>query len=111
MATYADSAWATQAEAAAHWADAATLTPGVATALLTAATNSLRSMAPVLAAGDTVPAGYQLAVIYTARDLRAAILRGDTDLIGVGEYAVRARPVSAVVRSLLRPEPAVPVVG
>ena len=53
-----------------------------------------------------VPFSYTLAVVYQARDVWTAQQRGDSssDVVGVGDFgAVRARPLSAVVRQLLRP--------
>lgn len=51
-----------------------------------------------------VPVSYMLATIYQARELRAAIMRGETDIIGVGDFAIRARPLTAAVKQLLRPQ-------
>lgn len=101
---YNATAWATQAAAAEYWPDADSLTPAVASVLLTAATETAKRNTPALDP-DTTPVtdSHVLAVVYLARDLRSAMLRGETDIvsIGVGDYALRARPLSAIVRSLL----------
>ena len=78
------------------------LSQTVQTTLLAAATSTAKRHTPPLAPGTTpVTDDMVLAVIYLAKDLRAAILRGDTDIVGVGDYALRARSLSAVVRALL----------
>ncbi len=99
---YSATAWADAAAAADHWPDVADLTPAVQTLIFSAATRVAKRHTPALDP-DTTPItdDMVLAVIYLARDLRAAILRGDTDVVGIGDYALRARPLSAIVRSLL----------
>ena len=58
-----------------------------------------------------VPERYMLATIYQARELWAASKR-DGDVIGLGDgYALRSRPLTGVVKSLLRPQRGVPVLG
>lgn len=53
-----------------------------------------------------VPFAYTLAVVTQARDIWTAQQRGDggSDVVGVGDFVVRARPLSAAVRQLLRPQ-------
>lgn len=50
-----------------------------------------------------VPLAYTLATIYQAREVHTAAIRGESDVIGIGDYAIRARPLTAAVRQLLRP--------
>jgi hypothetical protein len=46
-----------------------------------------------------------------AREIYQAQQRGEQDVIGVGDYAIRARPLIAAVKSLLRPQQGRPRVG
>lgn len=108
--TYSAASWADDTAVNEHWADAPTT--GTARArLLNVATSQCRAYGPVLASGDTIPDTYVLATIYQARELHNAILRGETDIVGVGDYAIRVRPLTGVVRALLRPEPGIPAIG
>jgi hypothetical protein len=52
-----------------------------------------------------------LANVYQAREIYAAAQRGEQDVIGVGDYAIRARPITAAVKQLLRPQRGLPAVG
>jgi hypothetical protein len=52
----------------------------------------------------------KIANVYEARELWAASRR-DGDVIGFDTYAVRVRPLSATVQSLLRPSRGVPMSG
>jgi hypothetical protein len=58
-----------------------------------------------------VPSRYVLATVYEAPEIWAASQRGEQDVIGVGDYAIRARPLTAAVKQLLPPARGVPVVG
>lgn len=58
-----------------------------------------------------LPKPFMLACVYQARETWAASRRDSGDVIGVGDYAIRARPLTAQVKALLRPLRAVPVVG
>lgn len=58
-----------------------------------------------------IPTGYMLANVFQAREIAAAALRNEQDVIGVGDYAIRARPLTAAVKQLLRPMTKTPVVG
>jgi hypothetical protein len=49
-----------------------------------------------------VPTRYRLAVVYQAREVYAAASR-DGDVIGVGDYAIRSRPLTGAGKQLLRP--------
>ena len=57
-----------------------------------------------------VPTNYMLATVYQAREAYAAGQR-DGDVIGLGDYAIRVRPLTASVKALLRPPLGQPVTG
>ena len=103
--------WATreQARNPRLWADAPT-DDTTLDLLLEAATDQVREYAPILAAGALLPTRYTLAVIAQARELQAAAHR-DGDVIGVGDYVLRSRPLTGHVKQLLRPQSGTPVVG
>lgn len=94
-----------------HWADGNALEPSVLRQLLDAAQEQCEAFAPVLAADAPVPARYKIACVYQAREIYRAGLRDEQDVIGVGDYAIRARPLTSAIKQLLRPERRVPVVG
>ena len=60
---------------------------------------------------DGIPTNYVLANIFQAREIYAAAQRGEQDVIGVGDYAIRARPLTAAVKQLLRPQRGFMAVG
>lgn len=113
-------AWVTPEQAAdpatTPWAQAATVPEGVMARLLAAAQEACEHYAPmakVAAITDQAPApeSYQLAVIYQARELWSAAKR-DGDLIDAqGAYPIRARPLTAAVKALLRPQQGRPLIG
>lgn len=102
-------AWATREEARRFWKDAEPLDDATLDVLLDVATQQCQSFAPL--AADPVPSRYMLATVYQARELYAASQRGEGDVIGFGDYAIRARPLTSTVKALLRPQRGVPVVG
>jgi hypothetical protein len=102
--------WATPEQAARHWPDAATLDPARLSDLLEVATDQAATYAPALDLGDPVPLRYTLATVYQAREVYAASIR-EGDLIGAGDYAFRAVPLTAAVKKLLRPTAGLPVIG
>lgn len=104
-------AWADATKARQFWADAASISDASLAVLLEAATEQCAAYAPVLADGDPLPDRYVLACVYQAREIHAASQRGEQDVIGVGDYAIRARPLTAAVKQLLRPQRGLPVVG
>jgi hypothetical protein len=57
------------------------------------------------------PERVRLGVVYQARDTWNAVLRDQTDVVGVGDYVIRARPLSGVVLGLWRPKRGRPGVG
>ena len=92
--------WATLEEARAHWPDAASLTDETLSTLLDVATIRGQTYAPPV---DVVPLNYMLGCVYDAREIYAAGQR-DGDVIGFGDYVIRARPLTGTVRTLYRPE-------
>ncbi len=112
-------AWTDAATARAHWPDAASLPDATLGRLLEAAsvqcatyaTDSLRTAVDVaLAVATPPPPPAVMACILHARELYAASLR-DGDVIGGPDYAIRARPLTGVVKALLRPDRGRPVIG
>lgn len=107
--------WATREQARAQWPDAASIPDDTLDQLLDVATIQAQAFAPALVvpidpADLVIPPNYVQATIYQAREVYAAGQR-DGDVIGLGDYAIRARPLTASVKSLLRPQAGVPVVG
>lgn len=102
-----DTAWASIEQAHAHWPDSASLPEATLSTLLLVATAQCQNYAPYLA---FVPNRYMVATVYQAREVYAAGQR-DGDIIGIGDYAIRARPLTSTVKSLLRPQAGVPKVG
>jgi hypothetical protein len=72
------------------------------TVVLSAAATATGSAVTLTVAG--VPKDYTKANILQARELYAASQRGEQDVIGFGDYAIRARPLTAAVKQLLRPK-------
>lgn len=91
-----------------HWQDSTGLEPAHVASLLAVAEEVLREYAPTLpldvdGAEVAPPERYRLAVILEAREIHTAQQRGEADVIDLGEYAIRARPLSSTVAALLRP--------
>lgn len=86
------------------------VTPTGTTATLSAPATATATAVPVFVTRP-VPTSYVLAVIYQAREIRAAGMRDGSDVIGVGDFAIRARPLTAQVKQLLRPKRARWTVG
>ena len=95
--------WATLPQARAVWPDAVGLDDAVLTRLLQAAHAQVLAYAPALAVDAPAPANYLEAEVLQARELWGATRREGADVVGFDTYAVRVRPLSATVRSLLRP--------
>lgn len=113
------SAWADLDDARALWPDASGLDDTLLDTLLSAALVICQRFAapsigvdPVLpdVVGADVVNVRRLANVYEARELWAASRR-DGDVIGFESYAVRVRPLSATVQSLLRPAHGRPLAG
>lgn len=103
-------AWADPAFARRHWADAGALDDEELQDLLDAAFPGCKSYAP--AHSEPVPVSFQIANVLQAREIRTAAQRdGSADVIGVGDYAIRARPLTDAVKQLLRPQRGKPGVG
>lgn len=96
-------AWATRDQARAHWPDSASIPDATLDTLLDVATIRGQSYAPPLDDPGVVPANYMLGCVYDAREVYAAGQR-EGDVIGIGDYAIRARPLTGTVRTLYRPE-------
>lgn len=94
--------WATKAEARQFWPDAVSITDATLDALLEVATEQCAAYAPP--ALEPLPTRYMLATVYQARDVYTASQRGEADVVGVGDFVIRAKPLSAVVKQLLRPQ-------
>jgi hypothetical protein len=100
--------WADLEQARALWADAPD-GDDLLGDLLDAAQEICEAYAPALATGAPVPARYTQAVVLQARETWQAMDR-DGDVLGFdGDYAVRVRPLSTSVKSLLRPRKGRPV--
>jgi hypothetical protein len=108
--TYVETPWASKVDARVHWTSAVKLSDGMLDQLLAAADEAVRAYAPVLPDATPVPTGYLLATIYHAKEIRDAGQR-DGDALGVGEFVIRARPLTAAVKQLLRPSDAFGGVG
>lgn len=93
--------WADKAQARSHWPDAVNLDDALLDVLLEAATEQLAA-SRTLPLPDPIPTRWALANIYHARDLYQAGQRNG-DVIGFGDYAVRARPMSSTVKQLMDP--------
>lgn len=97
-------AWATLVQARQHWFDApsddATLTVYLNAAYDALAAYGYTGAAPVSPFAER----FVLANIFHAREIyRAAVTDGSSDVIGVGDFVIRARPLTAAVKALLRP--------
>lgn len=107
--------FATLTDARKSWPDAGDIDDARLTLLLAAAFPSVEQYAPALPADavypTNVPEAYTLAQVMQARELYQAQQRGEQDVIGVGDYAIRSRPLIAAVKSLLRPERGIPGIG
>lgn len=107
--------FATLPDARMHWPDSTDISDERLTALLAAAFPQCEAYARRLA--DTaeyptgVPTAYTIAQVMQAREIYQSAQRGEQDVIGVGDYAIRSRPLIAAVKSLLRPEHGRPGVG
>jgi hypothetical protein len=107
--------FATVPDAREHWPDSTDLTDERLAKLLAAVFPQCEVYAPKLPADASYPTGvpnaYTVAQVMQAREVYQAQQRGEQDVIGVGDYAIRSRPLIAAVKSLLRPERGIPGVG
>ncbi len=113
------SVWATPADVARLWPDAAVVDPATLDDLIGAATRVCQTFAdpavgedptPPATLDPTVASTRRLAVALEAREVWSASRR-DGDVIGFDTYAVRVRPLSSTVQALLRPSRGRPVTG
>jgi hypothetical protein len=95
--------WASVEQARTHWPIGAAISDAAMADLLAAAQVQAALYARALTDPDTVPFTYTLAVIYQARELYNAGQRDNADAVGVGDFVIRARPLTATVKQLLRP--------
>lgn len=95
-------AWATVAQARTHWKVGTAVDTATLTDLLEAATEQCAEFAPTLAEGAPVPFRYMLATVYQARELYEAGTRNNDTIPGEG-FVIRARPLTASIKQLLRP--------
>ncbi|WP_053205845.1 phage gp6-like head-tail connector protein [Jiangella muralis] len=103
--------WADINDAQLIWADAAEMEPALLQHLLDVSQELCEAYAPTLAVDAPVPARYKQAVVQQARETWSNAQR-DGDVLGFdGDYAVRVRPLADSVKSLLRPNRAVPSFG
>ena len=109
--------WCSPDEARTLWADAPE-DDALLDHLLNIAQEGCEAYAPALPAPVppdpvVVPPGYTGAVAMLAQDTWNAYQRDTGDVIGFGDtgWPVRAKPLSASVKALLRPRQAVPRVG
>ncbi len=100
--------WATLDEARGLWPDAP-IDDALLTAMLSSAHEVCAEYAPTL---SPVPYRYTQAVVLQAIESYQAMQRNG-DVLGFGDsgYAIRVRPLSASVKSLLRPRRGVPALG
>jgi len=101
--------WASLAQARAAWADAPSDDDELES-LLGAAHEVCEVYAPDLLDGQAIPERYVRANILQARDIFQAAQR-EGDVIGYGDYAVRAKELSATIKGLLRPRSGYRIVG
>lgn len=98
--------WATVSDARMIWSDAPS-NDDLLTHLLAVSQELCETYAPVLGAGDPVPARYMQAVVQQARETWSNSER-DGDVIGFdGDYAIRVRPLAESVKQLLRSRTAI----
>lgn len=102
MTAYSATQWADVTMARRDWKDAPT-DDGRLNDLLTAATAACRAYAPVRPDATVIPVSWQTATVLQAREIASAAARDGGDVIGIGDYAIRARDLSVTVKGLLRP--------
>lgn len=79
------------------------------TAVLSAA--ATLDQTSILSLARVMPTRLMLGCVYQAREIWAAAVRDQQDVIGIGDYAIRARPLTAAVKQLLRPQAGVRATG
>lgn len=102
--------WASLAQARELWPDARTLDDDVLAQILDAAGTKVYEYASPLTRGAPEREDARAhAQVLAARDLWTAYrVDGGADVISFDQYAIRVRPLSAAVMSLLRPARGVP---
>jgi hypothetical protein len=99
--------WADRPTCERHWADAKSLDDDTLSELLEVAEGDCLAYGPALVVDpaplpDPMPTRWILASIMQAREIRQAGMR-EGDVIGVGDYAIRSRPLTGAVKQMLRP--------
>lgn len=110
MTVYSATQWADKALARRDWSDAPASDPRLDD-LLTAATDACRAYAPTRDAAFVIPVAWSIATVLMAREIYNSATRDGQDVIGFGDYAIRARPLPDAVRARLRPERAFGAMG
>jgi hypothetical protein len=96
-----------------HWADARQLSDAVLYRLLGVASGDVAAFAPAPLLASTLPADVDrvaLATTYQARELYAAATRTG-DVVGIGDFPIRSRPLLDSIKALLRPRRGMPGIG
>lgn len=103
--------WATRDDARDLWPDAP-VDDALLDAMLSSAHEVVVAYAPVLAVSAPTPYRYVQAEVLQAIEHYQATQRNG-DVLGFGDsgFAIRVRPLSTSVKSLLRPRRAVPAIG
>lgn len=97
--------WALTTEfATRHWADAGKLPATTLDELLQVAEGDCLAYGPALPdpLPNPMPINWRVASVMQAREIRAAGQR-EGDVIGVGDFAIRSRPLTGAVKQMLRP--------
>lgn len=98
--------WVDPETVAAEWPDAV-MDANALERLIAAAQDVLEHYAPALPDGAPIPERYQEALLLHIREVWRASER-EGDVLGLGEFAVRARDMTSTVKALLRPRPGKP---
>jgi hypothetical protein len=103
--------WATRDDARDIWPDAP-VDDNLLDAMLTSAHEVVEAYAPVLGVADPVPYRYvQAEVLQAIEHYQASQRNGDVLGFGDSGFAIRVRPLSTSVKSLLRPRRVRPAIG
>lgn len=88
-----------------EWEEAMNATDRVLDRLIAAAHVQIVEYARPLPAGAEPPANYVQAELMQVRAIGQAVTRDGTELLGLADgFAIRARPLGADVKALLRPK-------
>lgn len=87
-----------------HWPEAADLDSRDLELLLTTANSLCVAYAPALSEGATVPDGWRLAEVITARDIWSKMAGGNREEFGPDGLVIPVAPLVWLARDLLRPK-------